>query len=174
MPDPSLEDRLRAVEDHLAILNLIASHPPSADTGSNEFAATMWAEDGVFDQGGTLRKGREIANFSSPQFQKAMQQGIAHFSGLPYIRVTGDTAVAVSYLQVLAPDHAAAPDPLSAHPPPEGAQGYRVHRLSANRWEFVRTAEGWKIARRTLRLIEGKDASRVVLRTVTEDAGAGS
>jgi hypothetical protein len=168
MPDRTLEDRLRAVEDHLDILNLIASHPPSADTGSSEFASSMWAEDGVFDQGGTLRKGREIASFSSPQFQKAIQQGIAHFSGLPYVRVTGDTAVAVSYLQVLAPDHAAAPDPLSAHPPPEGAQGYRVHRLSANRWEFVRTAAGWKIARRTLRLIEGKDASREVLRTVAE------
>jgi hypothetical protein len=98
----------------------------------------------------------------------AMEQGIAHFTNLPYVRVTGDTAVAVSYLQVLAPDHVAAPDPLSAHPPPEGAQGYRVHRLSANRWDFVRTPEGWKIARRTLRLIEGKDASRAVLRTVTQ------
>ena len=73
MPDKSLEDRLRAVEDHLEILNLIASHPPSADTGSSEFASSMWAEDGVFDQGGTLRKGKEIASFASPQFQKAME-----------------------------------------------------------------------------------------------------
>ena len=29
----SLEARLREVEDKLEILNLIASHPPSADTG---------------------------------------------------------------------------------------------------------------------------------------------
>jgi hypothetical protein len=84
----------------------------------------------------------------------------------------GDRAVVTSYLQVIAPDHVAAPDPLSAHPPPEGAQGYRIHRLSANRWDLVRTADGWKIARRTLRLIEGKDASREVLKSATERAGA--
>ena len=164
----TLEERVRAIEDRLEILNLIAGHPPSADTGSGEFAASFWAEDGVFDQGGTLRAGREIANFSSPQFQAAMRQGIAHFAGLPHIRLMGDKAVVTSYLQVLAPDHVAAPDPLSAHPPPEGAQGYRVHRLSANRWDLIRTPEGWKIARRTLRLIEGKDASREVLRSATE------
>jgi hypothetical protein len=172
MAAKTLEDRIRAIEDRLEIYNLIAGHPPSADTGSGEFAASMWAEDGVFDQGGTLRSGREIANFTSPQFQAAMKQGIAHFTGLPHIRVMGDKAVVTSYLQVVAPDRAAAPDPLSAHPPPEGAQGYRIHRLSANRWDLVRTAQGWKIARRTLRLIEGKDASREVLRSATEPAGS--
>jgi hypothetical protein len=172
MPTKTLEERIRAIEDRLEIYNLIAGHPPSADTGSGEFAAAMWTDDGVFDQGGTLRSGREIANFSSPQFQAAMRQGIAHFTGLPHIRILGDTAVVTSYLQVLAPDHVAAPDPLSAHPPPEGAQGYRVHRLSANRWDLKRTASGWKIARRTLRLIEGKDASREILKSATEVEGA--
>ena len=32
----SLEDRIRAVEDRLEIYNLIATHPPSADTGAKE------------------------------------------------------------------------------------------------------------------------------------------
>jgi len=168
----TLEERIQAIEDRLEIYNLIAAHPPSADTGSGEFAAACWAEDGVFDQGGTLRAGREIANFASPAFQEAMRQGIAHFAGLPHVRVTGDTAVVTSYLQVLAPDHAAQPDPLSAHPPPQGAQGYRVHRLSANRWDLRRTPDGWKIVRRTLRLIEGKDASREVLKSALDRAGA--
>jgi hypothetical protein len=31
MSIPSLEDRLRAIEDRLAIYTLIASHPPSAE-----------------------------------------------------------------------------------------------------------------------------------------------
>ena len=35
--DRTIEDRLRAVEDKLEILNLIASHPPSADTGADYF-----------------------------------------------------------------------------------------------------------------------------------------
>jgi len=30
---PSLDQRLRLVEDKLAILHLLASHPPAADTG---------------------------------------------------------------------------------------------------------------------------------------------
>lgn len=33
-PHNTLEDRLRAVEDTLAIYHLIASHPPAADTGT--------------------------------------------------------------------------------------------------------------------------------------------
>ena len=32
----SLEDRIRAIEDRLEIYNLIASHPPSADTAGSE------------------------------------------------------------------------------------------------------------------------------------------
>jgi hypothetical protein len=172
MSGKTLEERVRAIEDRLEIYNLIAGHPPSADTASGDFAASFWADDGVFDQGGTPRTGREIANFTSPQFQAALQRGIAHFVGLPHIRLMGDKAVVTCYLQVLSPDQVAAPDPLPAHPPPQGYQGYRVHRLSANRWDLVRTPKGWKIARRTLRLIEGKDASREVLRSATEPEGA--
>ena len=33
----SLENRLRAVEDRLAIYHLIASHPPAADTGTDRY-----------------------------------------------------------------------------------------------------------------------------------------
>ena len=32
----SLEDRIRTIEDRLEIYNLIASHPPSADTAGND------------------------------------------------------------------------------------------------------------------------------------------
>ena len=47
----SLEERIRAVEDRLAIYNLIASHPPSADTGADYYTRAVYAEDGVFDRG---------------------------------------------------------------------------------------------------------------------------
>ena len=47
----SLEDRLRAVEDNLEILNLIASHPPSADTGADYYTRVAYVEDGEFDVG---------------------------------------------------------------------------------------------------------------------------
>ena len=36
MSASTLEDRVRAIEDRLEIYNLIASHPPSADTGGSD------------------------------------------------------------------------------------------------------------------------------------------
>ena len=40
---PSLEDRLRAIEDRLEIYNLIASHPPidERSTACTRFASTV-------------------------------------------------------------------------------------------------------------------------------------
>ncbi len=48
------EARLKIVEDKLAIYELIASHPPSADTGSADYTSSVYLEDGVFDRGPTL------------------------------------------------------------------------------------------------------------------------
>src|SRR5271154_5831679 len=48
---PTLEQRIRAIEDRLEIYNLIASHPPSADTGDAAWAEAAYTEDGVFDRG---------------------------------------------------------------------------------------------------------------------------
>jgi hypothetical protein len=42
----TLEHRLRAIEDRLDIYNLIASHPPSADTGAQAYAEAVYTEDG--------------------------------------------------------------------------------------------------------------------------------
>src|SRR5436190_1407147 len=44
----TLEDRIRAIEDRLEIYNLIASHPPSADTAPDRGAA-RGAEPRRFD-----------------------------------------------------------------------------------------------------------------------------
>src|SRR5580692_12907479 len=104
----TVEERLRLIEDRFEIYNLIASHPPSADTGAGDYTATVWTEDGVFDRGAEFPRptGRAaIAGGSSnPEHHRAIEQGIAHFAGLPYVRVIVDTAVAISYLQILVPD----------------------------------------------------------------------
>src|SRR5688572_8136240 len=42
MAAPNIEDRLRAIEDRLEIYNLIASHPPSADTGADYFTRAAY------------------------------------------------------------------------------------------------------------------------------------
>ena len=165
----TLEERVRLIEDRLAIYNLIASHPPSADTGAGEFVASVWTEDGVFDRGAEFARptGRAaIADGSSnPEHHRAIEQGIAHFAGLPYVRVAGDTAFAVSYLQILVP---ARVGPNFDVPNHGASRGFHVHRVSANRWEFVRTDRGWKIKRRTLRPLDGTPPARDILRGALE------
>jgi hypothetical protein len=44
----TLEQRLRAIEDRLEIYNLIATHPPSADTGAG--VAVWWRIINAVDQ----------------------------------------------------------------------------------------------------------------------------
>ena len=48
----SLEDRVRAVEDKLAIFHLIASHPPAADSGTDRYYREAFVADGEMDLGG--------------------------------------------------------------------------------------------------------------------------
>ena len=52
----TLERRIRAIEDRLEIYNLIASHPPSADTGASDYTESVWTEDGLFDRGDEFAK----------------------------------------------------------------------------------------------------------------------
>src|SRR5580698_93274 len=106
----TLEQRIRAIEDRLEIYNLIAGHPPSADTGADYYAEAVYAEDGVFDRGANLSgaTGNKAiaAILKSEGHQAAIAGGIAHFTGLPHIALDGDTAIVVSYLQILTPNKA--------------------------------------------------------------------
>jgi len=161
---PTLEQRLRAIEDRLEILNLIASHPPSADTGADDYTVQAYAEDGVFDRGETLtgaKGNKEIAAIlKMPGHQAAIQGGLAHFAGLPHITIDGDKAVVTSYLQILTPDASGE----AVEVPNHGvSKGFRIHRVGANRWELTRTTQGWKIKRRTLRPLDGSQAARDLL-----------
>src|ERR1700691_1851663 len=164
-----LEDRVRAIEDHLEIYNLIASHPPSADTGADYYTEAVYAEDGAFDRGAHLpgAKGNKAiaAMVKSPAHQEAIADGIAHFTGLPYIQLDDDSAVVTSYLQILTPRKSGE----SIEVPNHGAsRGYHIHRVVTNRWELKRTKSGWKIKRRTIRLVDGTEPSREVLRGALE------
>jgi hypothetical protein len=150
----SLEDRIRAIEDRLEIYNVIASHPPSADTGGKDHIAASWVEDGIFDRGEDLSSpsGREsIANqVLSADHQAAIERGLAHFTSLPHVAINGDTAVVTSYLQILVPQTQGDPVDVPNH---GRSKGFRVHRI-----------QGWKIKRRTLRQLDGSEAARKILR----------
>jgi hypothetical protein len=165
----SIEERLRAIEDRLEILNLIASHPPSADTGADYYTVQVYAEDGEFDRGATLmgaKGNKEIAAITqTPGHQAAIAGGLAHFAGLPHIEIAGDEAVVTSYLQILTPNAAGEPVEVPNH---GVSKGFRIHRVGANRWELRRTPQGWKIKRRTLRPLDGSEPARELLRGALE------
>src|SRR5262249_43701139 len=103
----SIEERIRAIEDRLEIYNLIASHPPSADTAGNDHIAASWVEDGVFDRGENLSspRGRDsIANqVLSVDHQAAIERGLAHFTSLPHAQIDAAPPTATSHLQTLLP-----------------------------------------------------------------------
>jgi hypothetical protein len=161
----SLERRIHAIEDKLAIYNLIASHPPSADTGSAAYAEAVYTKDGVFDRGVDLKgaSGNKAlgALLESDGHRAAIAGGLAHFTGLPYIELDGDTATVISYLQILTPKKSGEPVEVPNH---GASRGYHIHRVVTNRWDLVRSKSGWKIKRRTIRLVDGTEPSREILR----------
>jgi hypothetical protein len=168
--DQKLEDRLRAIEDKLEILNLIASHPPCSDTGSDHFVRAMYMEDGVIDLGagkGASGNVAVAAMVKEPGHQAAIAGGLAHFCGLPQIKLDGDTAVVTSYLQIITPHPTAEPIEVPNH---GSTKGFRIHRVGANRWELVRTPTGWRVKRRTLRALDGSEPARELLRQAVAKA----
>ena len=163
-PRPTPEDRLRAVEDTLAIYHLIASHPPAADTGTEGYYRNAFTIDGEIDLGGGKRAAGNdniAAVVATPEHQAAIAGGLCHFAGLPRVELNGDTAVATSYLQIITPDRQAAPREVAGH---GMSTGFRIHRVGANRWELKRDEDGWKVTRRTLRPLDGTDDARALLR----------
>jgi hypothetical protein len=164
----TLEERVQRMEDWLEIYNVVASHPPGADTGSDDWVRECWVDDGVMDLGAYAEKGRDAiaAVVKRPEHQAAIQNGICHFAGLPHIQVKGDTAVVTSYLQILVPQTQGEPVAVPNH---GTSKGFRAHRVGANRWDLVRTKDGWKIKHRVSRPLDGSEPARKLLRQGLED-----
>jgi hypothetical protein len=156
----SLEQRLLAVEDRLAIHQLIMSYPLAVDTRSLDHVGEVWTEDGVFDRGaadphqhsgafdGAYGKGNILNEVGSPQLQASREAGLAHIMTAPHITVDGDQAAATNYTVLVVGK----------------GDDCRVRRPSANRWDLVRVDGTWRIKRRTLRLIDGSNGSRDLFR----------
>ncbi len=161
---PSIEDRLTAIEDRLAIYTLIASHPPSADTAFADYTRSVYLDDGVFDRGPTLEGARGVDAISAftlkPEHEEAIRGGLAHFVGLPLIDLWGDEAIVTSYLQIIQLDREAAPRDLPNHGP---SHGYRIHRVVVNRWHLVKRGAAWWVQSRTLLPVDGSAAPRQLL-----------
>ncbi len=144
-----LERRLRALEDEAAITRLIAAYGPLVDSGSAEALAELWEADGAYDvDTGGMHGHAELSGMvRSAAHQRLITEGCAHFIGLPHVVVEGDHAVATCHSQLITKDGAA----------------FRVRRVTANRWELRRGPEGWRVLRRTSRILDGRAEARRLL-----------
>jgi hypothetical protein len=161
----ALETRLRDLEDQIAIYQLMSAYGPLVDSGDAEATAALWIEDGVYDWGGgpkpaegtPMKEGAAGAAYSQAAIadmvrglyhQEIIQGGAGHVIGLPHIVIDGDTAIATSYSRLYRRD----------------GDNFRTWRVGANRWEFVRTPDGWRIKQRINRVLNGDAEARELLR----------
>lgn len=131
---PEVLARLGALEDGAAIAALIASYGPLVDAGDAERVAALWTENGTYSVDGAVMAGRDeiAAMVRSRQHQGYIRRGCTHLLSAPTIELAGDTAGATCQSVLMV----------------GGDDGYAVLRLSINRFELVRTDDGWLIERR--------------------------
>ena len=146
----ALAARLALLEDREAIRTLIAGYGPLADCGDSDALARLWTEDGEYEVVGfaTVRGHAGIAALIEGDYHRAlMADGCAHLLGPVAVEVSGDTALARGHSVVFR----------------HGPDGFAAHRVAANRWDLVRTAQGWRARRRANALLDGAAAARVLL-----------
>lgn len=144
-----LETRVRQLEDEREVTRVLASYGPLVDSGEADAVAALWEADGVYDVDELFMRGHEqiAAMVRSSHHQSWIRGGCGHLVLPPYVRVTGDDAVAVCYsLMVVHED---------GH--------FVVRRVTANHWSLRRGAQGWRVMVRTSRVLDGRPESPALL-----------
>ncbi|KRF21193.1 hypothetical protein ASG90_01995 [Nocardioides sp. Soil797] len=154
-----LEQRLRDLEDQAEISQLIAAYGPLVDAGDAEQVAGQWTEDGIYDVDEISMSGRDQirAMVRSKNHQGWIAGGCAHFLGPARVQVNGDAAVAVCHSLMVVNQGGAF----------EEAPEFVVRRATAHHFEVVRTPQGWRIAKRTSRVLDGRTEAPELLRRGT-------
>jgi hypothetical protein len=147
-----LQTRVRLLEDHVELGQLVARYGPSVDSGSAQETAELWTEDGVFDAVGAIRmQGQDEigAMVNGDGHQGLIKNGCGHVLTAPLIAVDGDEAEGRNYALNIRWD--------------AEQDRFWVARVSANSWRWVRTPDGWRIAERTNANLDGTPGHRRVL-----------
>lgn len=146
-----LEARVRLLEDVEAVRQLVSAYGLAVDSGSAGATAALWTEDGTYDVVPQPLVGRAAltAMVDSEGHRSLIARGCAHVLGAPHVLLDGDRAVATCHSLVLLRD--------------AERREHRVWRVAANRWELVRTVDGWQVSTRVNRLLDGSDDAAALL-----------
>ena len=148
----ALAARVRQLEDHIEITQLVAQYGPAVDSGSAEATAQLWTEDGAFDAVGviTMHGREEIADMVRGEgHQGLILNGCGHVLTVPHVVVDGDEAHGRSYALNIRWD--------------AEQERFWVARVSANTWKWRRTPEGWRIVERVNANLDGTPEHRAML-----------
>ena len=153
-----LVTKVQELEDRLAIYQLMATYGPAVDGAARDVAGGLWTEDGSYDSGvGVFEGSAGVSEMVTGEMhQGIIHGGSAHLISLPRVDIDGDRAVATCYSQLLRYDADNAV--------------FRVWRATANRWELVRTPEGWRVHQRLNKLLDGSEEARALLRRGVDPA----
>lgn len=162
----ALEDRLRAVEDRLEIYNVISAYGPAVDGCNLEAMGGVYAEHGVYDvRDFQYMDGlSEIRDMMNGKGHRSLTgNGAAHVGTLPHVELDCDRAIATNYSIILGRDAAGEPKMLG---------------LNISRIYLSRGSNGWRIDRRIISPLDGRQSSRDLAARVFEgprdDPGAKS
>ena len=151
----ALEKAVRNLSDQLDLFRLTASFAPCVDSGDGEATANLWIEDGVYQTDVGRYDGRKeiAAMVRGAANLDVIKAGSGHVVTMPRLTITGDEAVGVGHALLFVRD----------------GDGYRTWRLSANRWDYVRTPEGWRIKHRTNQLLDASEKGRQMFAVASKD-----
>jgi hypothetical protein len=148
----TLAARVRSLEDHIEITQLVMQYGPSVDSGSADATAALWTEDGSFDAVGaiTMHGQDEIAGMVLGEgHQGLILNGCGHVLTPPHVELDGDEARGRSYALNIRWD--------AEH------ERFWVARVSANTWKWRRTPDGWRITERINANLDGTPEHREML-----------
>jgi ketosteroid isomerase-like protein len=152
----SLEERMRSLEDRLAIYQLVAGYGYAVDGCNADAVGSFYAEGGSYAVGdvGTFRGREQIAGITSQSgHRNLVGNGCGHVSTLPYVVIDNDRATATCHTMLIK----------------RGKDGFCVDRLSASRLELSRKPDGgWQIEHRQNYMLNGDPKGPALLARLDE------
>ncbi len=145
----ALERRLQEMEDRLAIFQLLATYGPGVDSLAHETIEAMWTKDGTYEISDHFYNSAQAVRdmLDEERHRGWVNGGCGHVMSLPHLVIDGDTAVATGYARIYLTEDGKV----------------KIQRLSATRWELVRTSVGWQVKRRTNIPLDGRAPARELL-----------